>query len=222
MAITPPTPAPAPTPTSPFAATLTASPDALFPHLTPAQIAQLAKLGVEREVKAGEIAQEAGDPHPRVFVVLEGRLEVVRPCADGEPPFAVFEPGMFTGELTLLSGRRGLIAVRAAADSRLIALDREQIMPLVQTDAELSEILMRAFILRRLAMIANSGSRRRSHRVRPLRRHAARQGVPDAQRPSVRVHRPRSRRDRARLHGPLPVHGRRRPRAHLPRRARAA
>jgi thioredoxin reductase (NADPH) len=161
MAMTPPTaPAPAPvtSPESPAAAVVAASPGALFPQLTAAQIAQLAPLGIERTVKAGEIAQEAGEPHPRVFIVLEGQLEAVRPCEKGQGPFARFEPGMFTGEQTLLSGRRGLIAIRAAVDTRFIAIDREPLMNIVQTDPDLSNVFMRAFMMRRLAMIAQSVS----------------------------------------------------------------
>ena len=55
----------------------------------------------------------------------------------------------------------------------------------MQTDAELSDILMRAFILRRVELIARRLRRRRPDWLDALRRHAAREGVPDAQRPSV-------------------------------------
>jgi thioredoxin reductase (NADPH) len=61
---------------------------------------------------------------------------------------------MFTGELNVLSGRRGLVHIRAAQASELIEIDRDQLVALIQTDSELSDIFMRAFILRRMNLIA--------------------------------------------------------------------
>ena len=54
----------------------------------------------------------------------------------------------------MLSGRRALFRTRATKSGELIELQRQQILALVQTDAELSEILMRAFILRRVELVA--------------------------------------------------------------------
>ena len=62
---------------------------------------------------------------------------------------------MFTGELTLLTGRRGLAQIRAGEAGEVIEVDREHLLSLVQTDSELSDILMRAFILRRVELIAH-------------------------------------------------------------------
>lgn len=56
---------------------------------------------------------------------------------------------MFTGELNMLSGRRGLVSIRVAEAGELIEIEREALRALVQTDSELSDIFLRAFILRR-------------------------------------------------------------------------
>ena len=61
---------------------------------------------------------------------------------------------MFTGEASLLSGRRGLAQIRAAEAGELYAVDRETLLSLIQTDSDLSEVLMRAFILRRVELMA--------------------------------------------------------------------
>jgi thioredoxin reductase (NADPH) len=61
---------------------------------------------------------------------------------------------MFSGELNVLSGRRGLVRIRAAEKSELIEIEREAMQALVETDSELSDIFLRAFILRRLELIA--------------------------------------------------------------------
>src|SRR5206468_4559669 len=65
-----------------------------------------------------------------------------------------FRAGQFTGEVNSLSGRRAMARVRARTDGTVIQLPREHLLALVQTDGELSEILMRAFILRRAELQA--------------------------------------------------------------------
>src|SRR5205814_8938670 len=47
-----------------------------------------------------------------------------------------------------------LIRVRMRQAGEVIEIKREQLLALIQTDSELSEILMRAFILRRVELIA--------------------------------------------------------------------
>jgi thioredoxin reductase (NADPH) len=61
---------------------------------------------------------------------------------------------MFTGEGGLLGGRRALANTRATEPGEVIELDRDALLALVQTDSELSEILLRAFIFRRMELIA--------------------------------------------------------------------
>jgi thioredoxin reductase (NADPH) len=63
-------------------------------------------------------------------------------------------PGQFTGEANLITGRRSLARLRVTEDGEVVELDRSGLLTLIQTDAELSAILMRAFILRRADLIA--------------------------------------------------------------------
>ena len=60
---------------------------------------------------------------------------------------------MFSGEVNLLSGRRLLTQIRGSETGEVIEIDREQLLKLVQTDSEMSDIFMRAFILRRIGLI---------------------------------------------------------------------
>lgn len=90
----------------------------------------------------------------RFFVVVTGQLNVLRLSEEIEEVVAICRPGMFTGELNALSGRRVLVSIRAAEESELIEIEREQLQALIQTDSELSNIFLRAFILRRLELIA--------------------------------------------------------------------
>src|SRR5471032_183643 len=126
----------------------------VFPTLTPAQIARIAPHGRVRATLAGEVLIEAGDKVVPFFVVTAGHVEVVRPSAGVDTLIVVHAPGQFTGEANMISGRRALFRARAVDAGSVIELDREQMVALVQTDAELSEILMRAFIFRRLELVA--------------------------------------------------------------------
>src|SRR6266498_2139747 len=127
--------------------------DETFPKLTPSQQARIAAHGVVRLVQAGEILVEPDDNGGKFFVVIKGHLNILRASGNTEELVAVDEAGMFTGELNMLSGRRGLVRIRAGEPSEVIEIDREQLLAMVQTDSELSDIFMRAFILRRLALI---------------------------------------------------------------------
>ncbi|MGE5715064.1 MAG: FAD-dependent oxidoreductase [Acidobacteriota bacterium] len=126
----------------------------VFPVLTAPQMERVAALGRERRMRAGEVLVAAGDQSERFFVVTHGRLEIVRQSGQGEELVATCLPGQFTGEAATLSGRPLIVSLRAAEDGTVIEVSREQLLALIQTDAELSEILMRAFILRRVELIA--------------------------------------------------------------------
>src|SRR5713101_4143194 len=125
------------------------SPASVFPTLTPAQIERLSAQGRVRQIRPGEILVEAGEKGAPFFIVQTGQVEVVQPAGVVERPVALFLPGQFTGEISILSGRPNLVRVRAKAAGQVIAIDREHLLQLVQADSELSDIFMRAFILRR-------------------------------------------------------------------------
>src|SRR5882724_8220855 len=131
-----------------------AKPDDMFPALTPEQQARVAAHGRVRQVEESETVVEANADANKFFVVVTGQLNLLRVSEHLEEVVAVCRPGMFTGELNVLSGRRGLVRIQAATASELIEIDREPLMALVQTDSELSDIFLRAFILRRLVLIA--------------------------------------------------------------------
>ncbi|MFN2566605.1 MAG: FAD-dependent oxidoreductase, partial [Gemmatimonadaceae bacterium] len=127
----------------------------LFPTLTPAQVARIAAHGHVRRLENGEVLIEPGGPNTRFFVVRTGQLEVVGVRGSVDAVVAVHRPGQFTGDVGTLSGRRALVRVRAVGPTEVIEVRREDVLALVQADSELSEILMRAFILRRKELIGN-------------------------------------------------------------------
>ena len=126
----------------------------MFPQLTPQQAARIEAIGHARTVPAGELLIDQGQQITQFFLVTEGAIEIVRPTSTGDDLIVVHGPGEFVGELHSLSGRRSLVRVRARVASVVIELSRDQLRSLVQTDSELSVVLMRAFILRRVALVA--------------------------------------------------------------------
>ena len=62
--------------------------------------------------------------------------------------------GQFSGEAALITGRPAIAQIEVGQAGEVVELNRDALFALLQSDAELSEILMRAFILRRLELIA--------------------------------------------------------------------
>ncbi|MGB8988436.1 MAG: cyclic nucleotide-binding domain-containing protein, partial [Candidatus Sulfotelmatobacter sp.] len=77
-----------------------------FPTLTAEQIDRIRAVSKVRKVKVGEILFEPGDSNVPFFVLLSGSLEIVQPGLHGERPIVTHEAGGFTGEMTMISGRR--------------------------------------------------------------------------------------------------------------------
>jgi thioredoxin reductase (NADPH) len=126
----------------------------IFPVLTGPQIDRIAAHGHRRRIARGDVLVEVGQKAVPFFVVVSGELQVFRPSDAGETLIVVHAAGQFTGEGNMLTGRRSLARLRVTADGEVLELDREHLLALIQTDAELSAILMRAFILRRSELIA--------------------------------------------------------------------
>jgi thioredoxin reductase (NADPH) len=124
-----------------------------FPALTDEQIDRLRPLGRVRHVRTGDVLFQPGDVAVPVFVLLSGRMQIVQPTFDGERTIARHEPREFTGEMTTISGWRGLMMGRVTGTGEFLELSPEALRTLVAKDAELSDILMRAFILRRSELI---------------------------------------------------------------------
>jgi thioredoxin reductase (NADPH) len=138
-----------------ISSTLTSGVERTFPTLTPAQVERIAAHGRVRQIQPGEVLVEPGDKIVPFFVVTAGGVEIVRPSSASETLVVLYRPGQFTGEVNMLSGRPALLRVRASESGEVIEVEREQLLALVQTDSQLGEIIMRAFILRRVELIAH-------------------------------------------------------------------
>jgi len=135
---------------------LTSAADAalMFPTLSPPQIARISAHGVVRGITRGEVLIEAGQTNVPFFIVKAGEIEIIRPSSMGDLLVAFHRPGQFTGEASMLLGRPAMMRVRASESGEVIQLTRDQMHGLIQTDADISEVLMRALIHRRNQLVA--------------------------------------------------------------------
>jgi thioredoxin reductase (NADPH) len=157
-----------------------------FPALTPAQIDRIRPYGIVRAVHAGEILFEAGERAMPCYVVLSGKLDIVITRLDGEHVFVTHGPGNFSGDMVLISGTGSMARGRVAEAGEFLVVSVDALHSLIARDAELSDIFMRAFIQRRLALIAGGmgnviilGSRHSANTLR-LREFLTRNGQPHA------------------------------------------
>lgn len=129
-----------------------------FPLLTPAQIERLRPHGKLRHVEAGEVLFEPGDSNVPVYVVLSGGLEILHPCPKGVRSLVTHVPGSITGEFAVISGQRALLRGQVIAAGEFLQIASGEFRALVAKDAELGDILMRAYILRRMLLISEEAS----------------------------------------------------------------
>ena len=127
----------------------------LFPTLTPAQIQRLSTPGRRRPTRLGERLVEVGDTRAPFFVVVAGAVTIMRASGIGETPIVTHRPGEFIGESNMVADRPSLFRALVSEPGEVLEVSVEHLLGLVQTDAELSDIIMRAFLLRRAELIAN-------------------------------------------------------------------
>lgn len=126
----------------------------MFPHLTPAQIARLSAHGRKVATQKSQILAEPGD-HPPMYVVLSGSIEIIQPTLSGETLIVVHTPGSFSGDVGTLRAISSVVRMRVREAGEVLAIDEAQVRAIVQTDSELSELFMRAYILRRVALMTS-------------------------------------------------------------------
>jgi thioredoxin reductase (NADPH) len=133
---------------------MTPAEEEAFPSLTAEQIARIAPFAQARDLADGESLWEAGERNRPLFVIVRGEVEI---GSGADHIVTVHKAGAFTGDVDLLSGRPVVVHARARGEVSVLELPPARLRSLVQTDAELSEIFLRAFMLRRLALMAQGG-----------------------------------------------------------------
>ena len=118
----------------------------LSPPLSTGQLETLAELGEERTAAEGEFLFRIGDARYPFIVVLDGEAAIL----DGAgSEIARQGPGGFLGELNLLTGQTVFVDGVVTKPMRYIAVDRDDLRPLLFEDAALADLLLSNFVRRR-------------------------------------------------------------------------
>jgi thioredoxin reductase (NADPH) len=130
-----------------------------FPDLTDAEIARMRRFGELKSYKDGDCLFETGKPGPGMFVVLSGHVAISQRDGLGHiTPIIDQGPGQFLAEVGQLSGRVALVDGCAEGDVETLLIRPERLRALLVAEADLGERIMRALILRRVALIqGNAG-----------------------------------------------------------------
>jgi thioredoxin reductase (NADPH) len=155
-----------------------------FPTLSEGDIAALTARGQVRPIRGGDVLFDEGDRGFPFFVVLEGGIEIVEHSRGTPHTVVVHQPGQFTGDVDLLTGRAALVKGQAAKDGRVLQLGQDQLRRAVEELPDLGETLMKAFLMRRRLLLEAGfeGVRIIGSRFSPeahrLRDFATRNGIP--------------------------------------------
>ncbi len=126
------------------------------PMLDAAAMERLENYGVASDVENAAVLVRQGEPMERFIVVVGRELAVEQTSRMGTTTVTTHGPGQFFGDVHSLSGRPSLVQARMTTPGRIITLDRPSLQKLMQGDSELGEIFMRAFILRRMNLLATT------------------------------------------------------------------
>jgi thioredoxin reductase (NADPH) len=133
--------------------------DQLSPQLTEAEIARITRFGTVKRYAPGERLLVAGGTNPGMFVVLKGRARTsLRDGLGHVLPFSSRGRGQFLGEVSQLAGRPPLADVHAEDEVEALLIPPEQLRALIIAEADLGERIVRALILRRVALIESGRS----------------------------------------------------------------
>lgn len=128
-----------------------------FPVLGEQHVARMMPYGREEAVAKGDVLYARGQRNVDFFVVLAGSIDVLDTDERGtQEVFTTHHARQFTGELDLFNEREILVTGRVGEDGRVLRISRTNFRRMVSTEADIGEIIMRAFILRRVGLIRHS------------------------------------------------------------------
>jgi thioredoxin reductase (NADPH) len=131
-----------------------------FPRLVPEMAARIARYGVEETYSAGRYLYERGQRNVDFFFLLGGRVELFDHDEAGAPQVVtVIEERQFPGELYLFNGRKSFLNARAVEDTRVARVPHNDFRRLVSLEPDIGEIILRAFILRRVGVLRHQYGR---------------------------------------------------------------
>jgi thioredoxin reductase (NADPH) len=125
-----------------------------FPRLNAEMVARIRSYGGETMLPAGDFLYRRGDRSVDFYLVVAGEIEIFDTDAAGERHvFSQHGASQFSGEMNLFNGREALVNLQACADTRVVRVPRTEFRRMMMAEPDIAEIVMRAFILRRVGFI---------------------------------------------------------------------
>ena len=125
-----------------------------FPRLAAGMTARMVAYGTVEEMPEGTMLFRRGDRSVDFFLVLDGSVEMFDVGIDGRPDvFTIHTERQFTGEMDLFNERQTLVSARTSSDSKVLRIRKTDFRRLVVGEPDVAEIIMRAFILRRVGLV---------------------------------------------------------------------
>ena len=130
--------------------------DEIYPRLTAEMVAKMTRWGTTSSVLQDEVLFDRGQRLADFFVVLTGSITILEPNSAGSHAVVtVLREHEFSGELDLFSDRENLVIARAGPDTMVIRVKREDFARLLSAEPGIADIVTRAFILRRMGLVAH-------------------------------------------------------------------
>jgi thioredoxin reductase (NADPH) len=126
-----------------------------FPTLAAEQIERAKEFGIVEDLPKGTVLFERGERRVDFFIILKGTIEIYEHCHSGKNVFTIHGENQFTGELDLLNNRQILVGGQMGEDGTVLRIDRENFRKLLTAEPDISEKVIRAFILRRVGLISH-------------------------------------------------------------------
>ncbi len=126
--------------------------------------------------KSGDFVFKEGDAGTEMYVIQEGRIEILKQRAGEQRQLAVLEVGDFFGEMSLLEEQPREVSARATTEARLLRIDQSTFDQIVQEDPEIAVRMLRK-LARRLAELQEAEDRAAQIALGPLRQAVERQAA---------------------------------------------
>ncbi|WP_435007824.1 FAD-dependent oxidoreductase [Tundrisphaera lichenicola] len=147
----------------------------ISPRLTDEQIRRVSGYGSRERLSPESLLFDEGNTHIDFFVILSGRVEIRQYSGEGFRLVVEAGPGSFVGDPATLSGSAAVVQAWVAEEAEVLRVSPASFQRLVVEDSELSDLILRTFLIRRSALIEKGhssikliGSRfaRETHRIR--------------------------------------------------------
>lgn len=131
-----------------------ARPEQTFPVLSVDMAARLARFGTRESVADGAYIFRRGERSVDFFLICGGEIAIIDHGDHGqESNVHSHHARQFTGELDLFNDRKILVSGRAVGPTEVVRVKRADFRTMIVAEPDIGEIIMRAFILRRVALM---------------------------------------------------------------------